>query len=349
MTVDDLSSLTLTGDPLVPLATLGPAMILPMRAQGRIAGVVTVVRGAIEEGFGVPGRALVVLTETDLTGTRGAVTGATRMPSRRRNAVDPRALRSGDFIVHEQHGIGRYLEMIERTVGGAKREYLLIEYAPSKRGKHSQPDRLFVPTDQLDQVSRYVGGESPSLNKLGGADWARTKGRARKAVREIAAELVQLYAARQSAPGHQFGPDTPWQREMEDAFPYEETPDQLQAIADQLGSSVEDFLGATTLLVHGAISDAGEWALVAPHFEGRVVAVDWPRSGLTPPVDIRGMGIRKFALEWLDSVVEAIGAPVRIVGSSAGGYLALLDALARPANVDRVVPLGSFPGPADFA
>jgi pimeloyl-ACP methyl ester carboxylesterase len=100
----------------------------------------------------------------------------------------------------------------------------------------------------------------------------------------------------------------------------------------------------TTLLVHGAISDAGEWALVAPHLEGRVVAVDWPRSGLTPPVDIRGMGIRKFALEWLDSVVEAIGAPVRIVGSSAGGYLAPLYALARPANVDRVVQVGSFPG-----
>jgi pimeloyl-ACP methyl ester carboxylesterase len=100
----------------------------------------------------------------------------------------------------------------------------------------------------------------------------------------------------------------------------------------------------TTLLIHGAISDAGEWALVAPHLEGRVVAVDWPGSALTPPVDIRGMGIRKFALEWLDSVVEAIGAPVRIVGSSAGGYLALLYALARPANVDRVVQVGSFPG-----
>ena len=195
-------------------------------------GVVTVVRGALEDGFSAPALGIAVLTETDLTGTRGAVTGATRMPSRRRNAVDPLALRSGDFIVHEQHGIGRYLEMIERTVGGAKREYLLIEYAPSKRGKHSQPDRLFVPTDQLDQVSRYVGGESPSLNKLGGADWARTKGRARKAVREIAAELVQLYAARQSAPGHQFGPDTPWQRELEDAFPYTETPDQMAAIEE---------------------------------------------------------------------------------------------------------------------
>jgi pimeloyl-ACP methyl ester carboxylesterase len=101
---------------------------------------------------------------------------------------------------------------------------------------------------------------------------------------------------------------------------------------------------ATTLLIHGAISDAGEWALVAPHLDGRIVAVDWPGSGLTPPVDIRPLGIRRFALEWLESVVEAIGAPIRIVGSSAGGYLALLYALARPQNVDRLVQVGSFPG-----
>jgi pimeloyl-ACP methyl ester carboxylesterase len=102
--------------------------------------------------------------------------------------------------------------------------------------------------------------------------------------------------------------------------------------------------GAATLLIHGAISDAGEWALVAPHLEGRVVALDWPGSGLTPPIDIRGMGIRQFALEWLDSVVEAVGAPVRILGSSAGGYLALLYALARPQNIERMVQVGAFPG-----
>ncbi|HEY0641004.1 MAG TPA: transcription-repair coupling factor [Pseudonocardiaceae bacterium] len=190
-------------------------------------GTVLVVRATLEDGFTAPALGLAVLTETDLTGTRGATT-ATKMPSRRRNAVDPLALRPGDFVVHEQHGIGRYHEMIERTVSGATREYLVIEYAPSKRGQPG--DRLFVPTDQLDQISRYVGGELPSLNRLGGADWQRTKGKARKAVREIAAELVQLYAARQSAPGFAFGADTPWQRELEDAFPYTETVDQLAAI-----------------------------------------------------------------------------------------------------------------------
>ena len=198
--------------------------------QPPAAGTVTVVRGTLEEGFAVPALGLAVLTETDITGARGG-TGSrdmSKMPVRRRNAVDPLALRAGDHVVHEQHGIGRFLEMIERTVGDSTREYLLVEYAPSKRGQPA--DRLYIPTDQLDQVTRYVGGELPTLSKLGGSDWAKTKSRARKAVKEIAAELVQLYAARQSSPGHAFGPDTPWQAELEDAFAYTETPDQLAAI-----------------------------------------------------------------------------------------------------------------------
>jgi transcription-repair coupling factor (superfamily II helicase) len=192
-------------------------------------GVVTVVRGAIEDGF-IAGD-LVVLTESDLTGGRHGTSTrdmSTKMPSRRRNAVDPLALRPGDYVVHEQHGIGRYVEMVQRTVAAATREYLVLEYASSKRGQPG--DRLFVPTDQLDEISRYVGGEMPTLNKLGGSDWKNTKAKAKKAVKQIAAELVQLYAARQAAPGHAFGPDTPWQRELEDAFPFIETIDQLAAI-----------------------------------------------------------------------------------------------------------------------
>src|ERR687885_1260793 len=145
-----------------------------------------------------------------------------KMPSRRRNTIDPLELHAGDYVVHEQHGIGRYVELVQRTVNGADREYLVIEYAPSKRGQPG--DRLFVPTDQLDQVTRYVGGEQPSLDRLGGGDWAKRKGRARKAVKQIAAELIKLYAARAATKGHQFGPDTPWQRELEDAFPFVETP-----------------------------------------------------------------------------------------------------------------------------
>ncbi len=201
------------------------------------AGLVTVTRGRLESGFVLVHSDVAVLTESDLTGTRGATAGqATRMPTRRRNAVDPLALKPGDSVVHSQHGIGRFLELVQRTTGGAVREYLVVEYAPSKRGHPG--DRLFVPTDALDQLSRYVGGEVPALNKLGGGDWAKTKSNARKAVREIAAKLVQIYAARASAPGHRFAPDTPWQRELEDAFPFTETPDQLSAI-DEVKADME--------------------------------------------------------------------------------------------------------------
>ncbi|MGM1059834.1 transcription-repair coupling factor [Saccharothrix sp. Mg75] len=201
-------------------------------------GLVTVVRGALEDGFALPGLALVVLTETDLTGGRHGTStkDMRRMPSKRRNAVDPLALRPGDFVVHEQHGIGKYVEMVQRTVAGATREYLVLEYGSSKRGQPG--DRLFVPTDQLDEVSRYVGGELPTLNKLGGSDWKNTKAKAKKAVKQIAAELVQLYAARQSAPGHAFAPDSPWQRELEDAFPFTETVDQMAAI-DEVKADME--------------------------------------------------------------------------------------------------------------
>ena len=117
--------------------------------------------------------------------------------------------------------------MVQRAVAGAEREYLVLEYAASKRGQ--PPDRLFVPTDQLDLVTKYVGGEAPTVHRLGGADWQKAKGRARKAVKQIAAELIRLYAARQASKGYAFGQDTPWQRELEDAFPYVETPTSRRA------------------------------------------------------------------------------------------------------------------------
>ncbi|MBE0975538.1 transcription-repair coupling factor, partial [Escherichia coli] len=110
------------------------------------------------------------------------------------------------------------------------REYLVLEYAPSKRG--APGDRLFVPTDQLDLISTYVGGETPSLSKMGGSDWAQTKSKAKRATREIAGELIRLYSARMASRGHAFAPDTPWQGELEEAFPFIETPDQLTTIED---------------------------------------------------------------------------------------------------------------------
>jgi transcription-repair coupling factor (superfamily II helicase) len=191
-------------------------------------GVPSVTTALIPNGFTWESVRLAVLTEADLVGQHAGSREGRRMPSRRRGGVDPLQLTPGDYVVHEQHGVGRYQEMTSRSVQGAVREYLVIEYAPGKRGQ--PPDRLYVPTDQLGQVTRYVGGEMPSLHRLGGADWAKTKGRARKAVRQIASELIRLYSARMASPGHAFGADSPWQRELEDAFPYIETADQLAAI-----------------------------------------------------------------------------------------------------------------------
>ena len=206
-----------------------PAVMLDAGAPLR-PSVVNVLKGPLHGGIVVPGAELVVITETDLTGNRATGPEGRRLAAKRRNTVDPLALTAGDLVVHDQHGIGRFVEMVERTIGGARREYLVLEYASGKRGQ--QADRLFVPMDSLDQLSRYVGGEQPSLSRLGGSDWANAKTKARKAVREIAGELVALYAKRQAAPGHAFAPDTPWQAEMEDAFGFTETVDQLTAITE---------------------------------------------------------------------------------------------------------------------
>ena len=202
-------------------------------------GWVHVACAPLGRGFVHDGGRIKVLTETDLTGQPGSGTSTKdmrRMPSRRRNQVDPLQLRPGDHVVHEQHGVGRFVEMMQRTVAGATREYLVIEYAPSKRGQPG--DRLFVPTDQLDQVTKYVGGEEPTLNKMGGSDWTKTKSRAKRYVKQIAADLIRLYSARQATKGHAFAPDTPWQRELEDAFAYIETPDQLVSI-DEVKADME--------------------------------------------------------------------------------------------------------------
>ena len=206
-------------------------------------GVVRVTQAAAGHGFVAEGLRLALIAESDLTGRAGSGPRERKaVPARRsRRSVDPLSLHPGDLVVHAQHGIGRFVELMRRGVGGgrgagkdgatpATREYVVIEYAPSRRGRPG--DRLLVPTDSLDQVTKYVGGDAPALNKMGGADWARTKSRARRAVREIAGELVRLYAARSATTGHAFGPDTPWQAELEEAFPYTETPDQLATIDD---------------------------------------------------------------------------------------------------------------------
>jgi transcription-repair coupling factor (superfamily II helicase) len=190
--------------------------------------VVTVTCSTLTHGFVADGLGLVLLTGDDLAGQRGATRDQSRMPTRRKRQIDPLELKKGDYVVHEQHGVGRFVEMRQREAQGATREYLVLEYGASKRG--GPPDMLFVPADSLDQVTRYVGGEQPHLDRLGGSDWGKRKNRARRAVREIAAELIKLYAARQATQGFAFGADTPWQRELEDAFPFHETPDQLTTV-----------------------------------------------------------------------------------------------------------------------
>ncbi|HEY5820991.1 MAG TPA: transcription-repair coupling factor, partial [Propionibacteriaceae bacterium] len=210
-----------------------------------LEGMATVVTGELAHGFVAEAVKLAVFTAGDLSGQRAADKSNRKMPARRKNQIDPLELSPGDAVVHGQHGVGRYVEMVQRTVAGSTREYLLIEYAPSKRGQPG--DRLYVPMDQLDQVTRYIGGENPTLDKMGGADWNKRKGRARKAVREIASELIKLYAARQASRGHAFSPDTTWQRELEDAFNFVETPDQLAAI-DEVKHDMEQVIPMDRLI-----------------------------------------------------------------------------------------------------
>ncbi|MCQ1987811.1 transcription-repair coupling factor [Arthrobacter sp. zg-Y844] len=211
-----------------------PAALVESVDEEPRPGVIAITTASAGRGYVFDTLKTGLLTEADLLGR--ASTYSTRdmrkMPSKRRNAVDPLQLQEGDFVVHEQHGVGKFIELIQRATGAGTnktvREYMVLEYASSKRG--APGDRLFVPTDQLDQITRYVGGETPVLSKMGGSDWAKTKSRARKAVKEIAGELIRLYSARMASKGHAFGPDTPWQRELEEAFPYVETPDQLTTI-----------------------------------------------------------------------------------------------------------------------
>ncbi|MEO0026899.1 MAG: hypothetical protein RL716_230 [Actinomycetota bacterium] len=195
---------------------------------------VEVAQGSLRKGFTAPDSKLIVLTEAEFYGKSSAYVSpqVRKLAAKRGQAVDPLSLKSGDYVVHETHGIGRFVELVQRTSGVGKlqsqREYLLIEYAPSKRGYPG--DTLFVPTDQLDLLTRYVGGEAPVLSKMGGTDWARAKGNARKAIRKIAIDLVKLYSARMKSRGYAFGPDTEWQHELEEAFAFVETPDQLTTI-----------------------------------------------------------------------------------------------------------------------
>jgi transcription-repair coupling factor (superfamily II helicase) len=209
----------------VVLAAEGAGSAQRLRDVLAAEGVVDVeiVDAPLERGVVVPQALLALIAEADLTGRR-RVHRAPRRRGAQRTTDFYDALEPGDFVVHHQHGVGRYAGMAKRAIAGVERDYLLLEY---KGG-----DKLYIPTDQVGTVRRYTGGDSPALSRLGGTDWEKTRARVRRAVQEIAQELVVLYRRRLATRGHAFPPDTPWQREIEEAFPFEETPDQARAIEE---------------------------------------------------------------------------------------------------------------------
>lgn len=188
-----------------------------------VDGAISVFQGNLELGFKLPSIRLSLITDTEIFGEHKG-----RAPRRAFKEGIPITslmdLKAGDLVVHVDHGIGRYVGLAKLEMGGVEKEYLQINYA--------EPDKVYVPSDELDRVQKYIGSEDhqPKISHLGGADWVRTKMRVKTKVQEIARELLRLYAEREAAEGHSYSPDSPWQREMEDSFPYEETPDQLDAI-----------------------------------------------------------------------------------------------------------------------
>ncbi|MDO5358654.1 MAG: transcription-repair coupling factor [Slackia faecicanis] len=185
-------------------------------------GVVNVVDVDIPLGMIVPKAKLGLVSVHDTQGRTSQIRGRRRVDMT--EVTFPFA--PGDYVVHAAHGVALFKDLVRQDVGGMMRDYLLLEYA--------EGDKLFVPVEQLDRVTRYVGpeGSSPRCTRLNTSDWSRALSKARKATKQLAFDLVDVYTRRASVQGFRYAPDTPWQREMEEAFPYEETPDQLAAIAE---------------------------------------------------------------------------------------------------------------------
>ncbi len=199
-----------------PFVEKAPGTLLP--------GEPVILPLGLARGFVYPGIKLAIVTEGDIFGQSKHKQAAKASSGEKLAAFTD--LKVGDYVVHENHGIGRYMGTVRLASEGTFRDFLNIQYLGS--------DKLYVPTDQLDRVQKYIGseGEGPKLNRLSGGEWQKQKARVQKAIQDIAGELVKLYAARASAPGFAYSPDTPWQRQFEDAFEFEETPDQLAAVLD---------------------------------------------------------------------------------------------------------------------
>jgi transcription-repair coupling factor (superfamily II helicase) len=185
-------------------------------------GEIAVVHGSLSAGFAHEPSGLTLLSDRELFGATRVrrLTGSKRVVTR--DLIGK--LEPGDHVVHVDHGIARYAGMTQRTFGDDVKEYLQLDFAGT--------DKIFLPADQIGRITRYAGGPAPALSKLGGTEWERTKTRVRRAVGDLARELIEIYAARESAPGFAFGADTTWQRELEESFPYTETPDQARSIEE---------------------------------------------------------------------------------------------------------------------
>lgn len=188
-----------------------------------VAGGIVVAAGILSTGFELPQAKIVVLTERDILGRQKK---KIRRAAKEQQITAFRDIKIGDYVVHVNHGIGKYVGVETLEVGGVHKDYLLIRYAGE--------DKLYVPTDQVHLLQKYIGseGQAPRLNKMGGSDWLKAKNRAKSAVKDLAEELLKLYAEREISEGYAFSPDTPWQKEFEEAFPFEETPDQLRAVEE---------------------------------------------------------------------------------------------------------------------
>jgi transcription-repair coupling factor (superfamily II helicase) len=219
--------IVLTSDQAPRLAELLTERGLPTAAVDHLTeapapGGRSLVGRSLNGGFSGGPDKLVLVTDRELFGSVRV-----RRPKALRRVV-PRdvleRLTSGDLVVHIDHGIARYERMLRRGAAGEERDYLELSFAGT--------DKIFLPVEQINRISRYSGGENPALSKLGGSDWLRTKQRVKRAVTDLAKELLEIYAARAAAPGFAFQTDTPWQQELEASFPYEETLDQLRATAE---------------------------------------------------------------------------------------------------------------------
>jgi transcription-repair coupling factor (superfamily II helicase) len=185
-------------------------------------GSIGLVHGSLSAGLVHDPSGLLILSDHELFGA----TRVRRLTSQKRVVTRDLIgkLAPGDHVVHVDHGIARYVGMTQRTFGDDVKEYLQLDFAGT--------DKIFLPADQIGRITRYAGGPAPALSKLGGTEWERTKTRVRRAVGDLARELIEIYAARESAPGHAFSADTTWQRELEESFPYTETPDQSRSIEE---------------------------------------------------------------------------------------------------------------------